>query len=880
MTNLVSGTQYEFQLDASCGNSNSGFSSSKVFLTLGGCPIPSGLTMSAIGATNATCLWTGLTGFNTYNLRYKAVTSSTWIVINGITTNSYSLTGLAPTTLYEYQVERTCGSGYSSSKQFITQNSCPVPTGLATTYIGTTIAELVWNAIPGLDNYTLRYRIYNTANWTIVSGLTTNSYTLNGLSPNTYYEYQVERSCVSGYSTSKIFFTPACPTTTTGMGVSNLQSNTATCYWNTIGYGTPTNLPTYNFRFKRTSDTAWTTVTNITTTTYNLSNLLPGTEYEYQVYHENCNWTQSILFTTECPEVTQVIITQITSNSALVSWNGIGPNYSLTLNGTGQQTIIVNNITASSYLFTGLVQGTNYYVVIKQNCSSSSSNYSYQNFTTLLSCSLPVPSGLTMSAIGNTSGTCLWTSVAGATSFNLKYRPVGTTTWNIINNVPTNTYALSGLAQQTTYEYQVSANCGSGVTNYSASKQFTTSSSCAIPSGLTLTAWTATTGSTKWNAVSSAISYDLKYKTVSATTWNQVNGITGTNYILTNLSPGTNYEFQVKSNCASGVSVYSPSKYFTTTSTSACSVPTGLTLTSWADNYGATKWTAVAGAISYDVQYKATASSTWNSVSGLTSNSYLISSLTPSTQYEFQVRANCAANNSTYSASKIFTTNALCHSTYDNSTNNTSTGAAAIPLLTPIVGSINSVTDIDYYKFSITNSANLYISLTTLPANYDLTIYNAAMTQVANSANTGNASEYIMLPSPSIGIYYVKVNGVAGANSSTQCYTLKVNNNGTYLKPIDEVPIERETSIEPIVFPNPTNGELNIQFTTKEASNYQVRVLDVAGKQIYASDAQTTLAGEQTHTLRLGDYSIAEGVYIVVTTIGEQRYFQRVVYRK
>ena len=136
------------------------------------------------------------------------------------------------------------------------------------------------------------------------------------------------------------------------------------------------------------------------------------------------------------------------------------------------------------------------------------------------------------------------------------------------------------------------------------------------------------------------------------------------------------------------------------------------------------------------------------------------------------------------------------------------------------------------------------------------------------------------LPSPSTGTYYAKVNGVGDANSSTQCYTFKVNNNGTYLKPIDEESIERETSIEPIVFPNPTNGELNIQFTTKEASNYQVRVLDVAGKQIYTSDIQTTLAGEQTHAIRLDDYSIAEGVYIVVTTIGEQRYFQRVVYRK
>ncbi|HPI53910.1 MAG TPA: fibronectin type III domain-containing protein, partial [Chitinophagaceae bacterium] len=431
----------------------------------------------------------------------------------------------------------------------------------------------------------------------------------------------------------------------------------------------------------------------------------------------------------------------------------------------------------------------------------------------------------------------------------------------------------------TAYEYQISVNCSNGqTTSFTNSKLFSTTAACAIPSGLTLTAWTSTTGATKWNAINGVINFDLQYKAVNASTWTQVNAISGTTYLLTNLSPSTSYEFQVKSNCSSGSSVFSNSKVFTTSST--CAIPTGLTLTSWADNYGATKWTAVAGATSYDVQYKAASSSTWIQVPALTTNAYWIASLSPATQYEFQVRTNCGANTTAYSTSKFFTTSALCASTYDNSSNNASTGAAAIPLLTPIKGSIANASDVDYYKFGITNSLNLYISLSTLPADYDLTVFNASMVQVASSNTTGTTSEYILLTSPAVGTYYVKVNGVAGANSNTQCYTLKVNNNGSYLKPIEEESMETEAKINPVVYPNPTNGDLNIQFTTKETSNYSVRVMDLAGKQIYSSGEQTASMSEQTHTLRLGEYSIAEGVYIVVTTINEQRYFQRVVYRK
>ena len=73
-----------------------------------------GLNSSSITNTSATVSWTAVPGAVTYNLQWKASSSSTWTTVNGITATSSDLTGLTEVTTYQFQVQTVCSAGSSS----------------------------------------------------------------------------------------------------------------------------------------------------------------------------------------------------------------------------------------------------------------------------------------------------------------------------------------------------------------------------------------------------------------------------------------------------------------------------------------------------------------------------------------------------------------------------------------------------------------------------------------------------------------------------------------------------------------------------------------------------------------------------------------------
>lgn len=80
------------------------------------------------------------------------------------------------------------------------------------------------------------------------------------------------------------------------------------------------------------------------------------------------------------------------------------------------------------------------------------------------------PVNITVSAT-HTSGEVNWDPVSGATSYSLRFRPVGPYAWSTATSIPVNTYTISSLQPCTAYEVQVMDN----VTNtFSASVIFTT----------------------------------------------------------------------------------------------------------------------------------------------------------------------------------------------------------------------------------------------------------------------------------------------------------------------------------------------------------------------------------------------------------------------
>ncbi|MEO5674368.1 MAG: GEVED domain-containing protein [Chitinophagales bacterium] len=100
-----------------------------------------------------------------------------------------------------------------------------------------------------------------------------------------------------------------------------------------------------------------------------------------------------------------------------------------------------------------------------------------------------------------------------------------------------------------------------------------------------------------------------------------------------------------------------------------CSTPGSLSATSITSSSATLNWGAVSGSTSYNVHYRVVGNATWTTTTS-TTTSKGISSLSASTQYEFQVQAVCSGGSSAYSGSVNFTTSSSGGVTYCTSKGN------------------------------------------------------------------------------------------------------------------------------------------------------------------------------------------------------------------
>ncbi|MFN5183480.1 MAG: M43 family zinc metalloprotease [Bacteroidota bacterium] len=103
-----------------------------------------------------------------------------------------------------------------------------------------------------------------------------------------------------------------------------------------------------------------------------------------------------------------------------------------------------------------------------------------------------VPAGLNATSITSNSVTTTWTSVTGASSYNVRIKAISSTTWTNTTSTTTSK-GFTGLSAGTGYEFQVQSVCSGSTSAFSASKTFTTT---AATTGATLTVGTGTTTTT------------------------------------------------------------------------------------------------------------------------------------------------------------------------------------------------------------------------------------------------------------------------------------------------------------------------------------------------------------------------------------------------
>jgi len=363
---------------------------------------------------------------------------------------------------------------------------------------------------------------------------------------------------------------------------------------------------------------------------------------------------------TSCPAPLSPTVSGVTTQSATLNWTSQAPTayYMVQFRPAGTTSWQQVTVQQVPFTLTNLLCGIGYEWQVQTMCVSSATNtvvpsgfVAGPSFTTA-SCTspslCPVPTGLAATGITASSAQLSWISPPGVSTFNLRYKPVNSTSWTFLGNV-TNPRSLTGLLCGIAYEWQVRSVCSntSATSNssWSSSSFFTTTSCqnvCPAPAGTTTSGITVSSATVSWNAVTGAASYTVRYRVAGSATWAFKNS-TVTSTSLNNLICGTAYEWQVRSNCATASNTtsgsYSVSSTFTTTScTTVCPAPSGLAATGITSSGATLSWSTT-GANAYQVRYRENvAGSVWTfqQTNGL---SISIAGLNPATQYVWQVQS-------------------------------------------------------------------------------------------------------------------------------------------------------------------------------------------------------------------------------------------------
>ena len=253
---------------------------------------------------------------------------------------------------------------------------CARPSAPHATNVDYSSATLAWNG--SADSYEVAVKAVTDATWPVeVTVNNAYSYAVNNLQPATQYQFRVRSICdateglISDWVVGN-FITDSLPCfAPSAFQNTAVDMTTATFDWTVNGEETAWRIYVWNSTFNQSYDVTAhpTTVTGLTQTTDYFATVVAvcGGIIESES-------SDTVSFTTAtCQPVSNVAVSNVSNNSATVSWSGSAASYTIeygqgdfeTGNGT-----LVSNITATSYEITGLVADRNYSVYVRADCDA------------------------------------------------------------------------------------------------------------------------------------------------------------------------------------------------------------------------------------------------------------------------------------------------------------------------------------------------------------------------------------------------------------------------------------------------------------------------------------------------------------------------------
>ena len=229
--------------------------------------------------------------------------------------------------------------------------------------------------------------------------------------------------------------------------------------------------------------------------------------------------------------------------------------------------------------------------------------------------------------------------------------------------------------------------------------------------------------------------------------------------------------------------------------------------------------------------------------------------------YALTAKATSNTNSATTSSIVNITVNTA--SVCNNSLEPNATLGAAIAITTSstLKSQIASATDLDWFKFTPAISGNLTITLTTLPFDYDLHLFNASGTELVKSDNGGTTNESLPYNVSAGVTYYIKILGYQNVFSTTSCYTLTVSGVAPAMasnQPVSIVNLEKvnKDALNVTVSPNPSDGDFKLNINSKSTEGIQVRVMDMKGRLLKVIRSTTGLPIQFGRGMKAGTYLV------------------------
>ena len=650
-------------------------------LTINICAVPANAVTTNILLDRATLGWDAVTGVHHYQIRFKEVSGSTWLILDNYLTTR-TKTGLTAGNDYHWQVRTLCdlsgssSSAWSDTISFSTPVICTLPVSTTNITIGLDFASFSWASVNGVSEYIVRVKEVSGAwaTWAYDT-VTTNTYTSYGLSNSTNYHWQVRAACAplgannSGFTTYTNFTTLTPCTDPSLLAIDSVGVNEAYLSWTA-----PAGTDHFVVSYSELGTGVWNSAST-TTSSISLTGLATYSAYEWNVLAfceatglNNSDTIVGANFSTAnpCTAPTGLVASNILLDRITINWNtvALAHHYEVRVReqGTSTWTNIIN-LYGNSRTKTGLSAATTYEWEIRSICTSNGSSFSdwsaTQTATTLSPC-LSVTNETTTN-IALTTATLTWDVSPGVYAYRVRFKE-SSAAWSAWQHdtilAPNNSINKSGLTAGVDYHWQVQVICeSSGLNNsgFTSYQNFTTIALCSNPHSLSVTQITLNSAKLIMYGPNNPNHYYVLYKDVTASIWDTVilsvsdiNGVYASK-VVTGLSSAITYEWKAQSSCQaddSNMSAFVNGPNFTTVT--PCAIPSNLSATVTGQDAIFT-WDAVTGAAFYSVKYRVL-NGNWQTITNLNSPTYTATNLGFGFSFEWIASSHCDWINMNYSA--------------------------------------------------------------------------------------------------------------------------------------------------------------------------------------------------------------------------------------